>query len=150
MSLTEATLARIVTINEKSRGYISEVLGNIRSSIALLESRQDLSFSAADSVLNRTPMGKRTEVVIDGYSPTQYLTRVQTKSLLDDAEFDTVLGTHELNVDLLQQSDFPNFLRDRRSRFVGMVEYAMGKPVVRDVDDRDYSGGEEGPNAFSE
>ncbi len=53
MSLTEATLARIVTINEKSRGYISEVLGNIRSSIALLESRQDLSFSAADSVLNR-------------------------------------------------------------------------------------------------
>ena len=104
----------------------------------------------ADSVLNRTPMGKRTEVVIDGYSPTQYLTRVQTKSLLDDAEFDTVLGTHELNVDLLQQSDFPNFLRDRRSRFVGMVEYAMGKPVVRDVDDRDYGAGDEGPDAFRE
>ncbi|OPY02743.1 MAG: Methyl-accepting chemotaxis protein (MCP) signaling domain protein [Syntrophorhabdus sp. PtaB.Bin047] len=53
MSLTEETLARIVSINEKSRGYISEVLGNIRSSIELLESRHDLSFSAADSMLGR-------------------------------------------------------------------------------------------------
>lgn len=103
----------------------------------------------ANSVLNRTPMGKRTEVVIDGYAPTRYLSRVQTKSLLEDSEFDTVLGTHELNTDLLYQSDFPNFLRDRRSRFLGMVEYAMGKPALRDVDDRDYSGGDEGPNAFS-
>lgn len=53
MSLTEATLTRIVAINEKSRGYISEVLGRIRSSIQLLESRHDLSFTAADSMLNR-------------------------------------------------------------------------------------------------
>ena len=104
----------------------------------------------ADSILNRTPMGKRTEVVIDGYAPAQYLSRIQSKSLLDDAEFDTVLATHELNTDLLHQSDFANFLRDRRSRYVGMVEYAMDKPVVRDVDDSDYSGGEEGPNAFRE
>lgn len=53
MSLTEATLTRIVAINEKSRGYISEVLGSIRSSIELLESRHNLSFTAADSMLNR-------------------------------------------------------------------------------------------------
>ncbi|QGU04424.1 GmrSD restriction endonuclease domain-containing protein [Corynebacterium comes] len=104
----------------------------------------------ADSVLNRTPMGKRTEVVIEGYSPTQYLSRVQTKSLLDDADFDTVLATHELDPELLHRSDFHAFLRDRRVRFLGMVEHAMGKPVVRDVDDLDYSGGDEGPNAFRE
>jgi methyl-accepting chemotaxis protein len=53
MSLAEATLARIVSINEKSRGYISEVLGNIGSSIALLEERHDLSLTAADSMLSR-------------------------------------------------------------------------------------------------
>jgi len=53
MTLTKTTLSRIVNINEKSKGYISEVLGNIKSSIALLESRHDLSFAAADSMLNR-------------------------------------------------------------------------------------------------
>ncbi|NLF91460.1 MAG: DUF262 domain-containing protein [Corynebacterium marinum] len=104
----------------------------------------------ADSVLNRTPMGKRTEVVIESYPPTQYLSRVQTKSLLDDADFDTVLATHELDPVLLHRSDFHGFLRDRRSRFLGMVEHAMGKPVVRDVDDRDYGAGDEGPDAFRE
>lgn len=87
-----------------------------------------------DCVLNRTPMGKRTEVVIDGYSPAHYLRRIQSKSLMDDHDFDTVLASHELNVDLLHQADIAAFMRDRRERFVGMVEYAMNKPVVRDLD----------------
>ncbi|RNE48348.1 GmrSD restriction endonuclease domain-containing protein [Corynebacterium alimapuense] len=102
----------------------------------------------ADSVLNHTPMGKRTEVILDGYSPARYLRRVQSKSLMEDSEFDTVLSSHELNASLLYQGDVRNFLRDRRARFLGMVEYAMNKPVIRDVDDADYSGGDEGPNAF--
>lgn len=103
----------------------------------------------ANSVLNRTPMGKRTEVVIDGYSPARYLSRVQSKSLMEDSEFDTVLSSHELNPDLLFQGDMRAFLRDRRARFLGMIEHAMGAPVIRDVDDADYSGGDEGPNAFA-
>lgn len=113
-------------------------------------SDQGIDSVLADSVLNRTPMGKRTEVVIDGYSPARYLSRVQSKSLMEDAEFDTVLASHELNPELLFQGDFRGFMRDRRARFLGMVEYAMGKPAHRDVDDADYSGGEEGPNAFLE
>lgn len=103
----------------------------------------------ADSVLNRTPMGKRTEVMLDGASPARYLVRVQNKSLLKDHEFDTVLASHELNPALLRHGDVAAFLRDRRARLVGVVEYAMGKPVIRDVDDTDPSGGEEGPNAFA-
>ena len=110
---------------------------------------QGIDTVLADSVLNRTPMGKRTEVVIDGYSPARYLSRVQSKSLMEDAEFDTVLSSHELNPDLLFQGDMRAFLRDRRARFLDMIEHAMGAPVIRDVDDADYSGGDEGPNAFA-
>lgn len=85
----------------------------------------------AKSVLNHTPMGKRTEVVIDGHSPARYLSRVQSKSILEDAEFDTVLASHELNPELLLQADFDGFIRDRRERFIGMIEHAMGKPAIR-------------------
>lgn len=87
----------------------------------------------ADSVLNRTPMGKRTEVVLDGYGPSRYLLRVQSKSLMEDSEFDTVLATHELDPQLLREGDFTAFLADRRARLLRVVEYAMGKPVVRDL-----------------
>ncbi|GAB2497548.1 hypothetical protein CATRI_05605 [Corynebacterium atrinae] len=102
----------------------------------------------ADSVLNRTPMGKRTEVVIDGYGPSRYLARVQSKSLMEDEEFDAVLATHELDPVMLHHDDMRSFLRDRRTRILEMIEHSMGKPIIRDVDDSDYSGGEEGPNAF--
>lgn len=102
----------------------------------------------ADSVLNRTPMGKRTEVVLQGYDPTRYLIRVQAKSLMEDDEFDEVLATHELDAELLHASDAAAFFADRRERFIGMVEYAMGHPAERDLDAADVRGGAEGPNAF--
>lgn len=103
----------------------------------------------ADSVLNHTPMGKRTEVVLSGYDPSRYLRRVQAKSIMEDDEFDAVLATHDLDPALLHVSDAQNFFVDRRRRLVGIVEYAMDKPVIHDVDDSDYQAGNEGPGAFA-
>lgn len=88
----------------------------------------------ANSVLNLTPMGKRTWVVQDGRAPKQYLARVQSKSLMENNEFDAVLESHEIDSELVRLSDPSKFWADRRERFVGIVEYAMDKPVVRDVD----------------
>lgn len=102
----------------------------------------------ADSVLNRTPMGRRTQVMLDGAAPGRYLTRVQEKSLMDDEEFDIVLSGHDLDPDLLHASEAEAFFVDRRSRLLGVIEFAIGKPVLRDVDEEDLSAGAEGPGAF--
>lgn len=88
----------------------------------------------ADSVLNRTPMGRRTDVVIEHNEPKRYLPRLQSKSLLEDDEFDAVLAGHEMNPELLLASDWEGFVADRRERFVGMIEYAMDRQAVRDWD----------------
>ncbi|PZP00174.1 MAG: hypothetical protein DI609_06840 [Corynebacterium urealyticum] len=111
--------------------------------------RHGVSPVLANSVLNRTPMGKRTEVVLDGHSPERYLPRVQSKSIMEDAEFDSVLASHDLDPELLTSKTAYQFFADRRERFVGMVEYALDKAVVRDVDEANLSGGEEGPQAFA-
>lgn len=103
----------------------------------------------AESVLNRTPMGKRTEVVIEGNSPARYLPRVQSKSIMEDPEFDQVLASHDLDPELLHAAKAEEFFIDRRERFVGIVEHALGKSVIRDVDEEDLAGGEEGPQAFA-
>lgn len=110
--------------------------------------KHGVAAALAESVLNRAPMGKRTEVVLDGYSPARYLPRVQSKSLMEDHEFAAVLASHELDPDYLWAADFDGFLQDRRQRLVAMIEYAMGKPVRRDVDEADLTAGEEGPQAF--
>lgn len=102
----------------------------------------------AHSVMNYTPMGKRTEVVLDGFAPNRYLPRVQSKSIMEDEEFDAVLASHDLDVANLRESKIQEFLADRRHRFVDLVEETLGIPVIRDVDEANLAGGEEGPHAF--
>ena len=86
----------------------------------------------AESVLNRTPLGKRTEGVMESGDPKRYLSRLQSKSIMEDSEFDAVLATHELVPEYLLTSNWQAFFADRAERFIGMIEYAMDKPVVRD------------------
>ncbi|MEZ2122170.1 MULTISPECIES: DUF262 domain-containing protein [unclassified Corynebacterium] len=111
--------------------------------------RTGVNQTLADSVLNRTPLSLRTEVFIDGSEPARYLTRVQSKSLMEDDAFDAVLASHLLDPETLRNSDSAAFFADRRTRFIGMIEEAMGKPVIRDVDEENLGGGEEGPDAFA-
>lgn len=87
----------------------------------------------ADSVLNRTPMGRRTDVVMENNEPKRYLPRLQSKSLMDDAEFDAMLQGHEIRPADLLRSDWEGFIDYRRERFVGIIEYALDKAVVRDL-----------------
>ena len=103
----------------------------------------------ANSVLNHTPMSRRTEVILSDASPARYLGRVQNKSLMEDAEFDALIASHVLDPELLHQARATEFLTDRRQRLLAMVEEAMGAEAVRDVDESDLAGGEEGPDAFA-
>ena len=91
----------------------------------------------ADSVLNRTPMGRRTDVVMENNEPKRYLPRLQSKSLMDDAEFDAMLRGHEIRPADLLNSDWEGFITYRREHFVGIIEYALDKAVVRDVREGD-------------
>lgn len=86
------------------------------------------------SVLNRTPMGIRTRVLIEGNGPKRYLPRLQSKSLLDDAEFDAMLAGHEMDPALVSASDYQGFFSDRLARFTAAIEHAMGREVVRDLE----------------
>lgn len=87
----------------------------------------------AQSVLNRTPMGIRTQAVIESNEPKRYLPRLQSKSLFDDAEFDAVIEAHEINPAHLLTSNWNAFLEDRKHRFLGIIEYSMDKPALRDA-----------------
>lgn len=104
----------------------------------------------ANSVLNRTPMGRRTHVMVEESSPARYLYRIQSKSLMDDAEFDSVLESHLIAPELLLSANAAEFFKDRRRRFLAMIEEAMGTEALRDVNEGDLTAGEEGPSAFIE
>lgn len=102
----------------------------------------------ANSVLNRTPMGRRTWVVADGNSPARYAYRLQSKSMMDDQQFDEVVSGHLINPKFLLSADAQQYFSDRRQQMVTMIEQAMGKAAIRDVDEDDLHSGAEGPAAF--
>ncbi len=104
----------------------------------------------ADSVLNRTPMTRRTYVMIEQASPSRYMLRIQSKSLMDDDEFDAILATHFLDPELVLAARAKEFFKDRRHRILEVIEDAMGTTAVHDVDDNNLYAGEEGPEAFEE
>lgn len=104
----------------------------------------------AESVLNRTPMGRRTHVMVEESSPARYLYRIQSKSLMDDEEFDAVLETHLITPELVLAANATEFFKDRRRRLLRMIEEAMGTQAHRDVDEGDLTAGEEGPGAFEQ
>ncbi|WKD61043.1 hypothetical protein CCICO_05035 [Corynebacterium ciconiae DSM 44920] len=101
-----------------------------------------------NSVLNRAPMGRRTQVVISGTPPSRYLPRVQSKSIMEDAEFDGVLSTSMLTPGYLHAAKAEEFFSDRRRRVLQAIEEAMGNEAIHDVDENDLRGGHEGPDAF--
>ncbi|MBV7301100.1 DUF262 domain-containing protein [Corynebacterium sp. TAE3-ERU2] len=101
-----------------------------------------------NSVLNRAPMGRRTQVVISGTPPSRYLPRVQSKSIMEDAEFDAVLATSMLRPEYLHAAKAEEFFSDRRRQVVQAIEEAMGNEAIHDVDENDLRGGHEGPDAF--
>lgn len=86
---------------------------------------QKISAAAADCVLNRTPMGRRTEVIRDGSAPGRYLARVQAKSLMSDREFDAVLEGHCVDPELVR-GDFETFIEDRRERLANLIFEVTG------------------------
>ncbi|WP_297849786.1 DUF262 domain-containing protein [uncultured Corynebacterium sp.] len=94
----------------------------------------DVDPELAQSVLNRTPLGKRTEAVMENADPKRYLSRLQSKAIMEDDEFDATIATHEIEPDYLFTSNWQAFFIDRRDRFVGIIEYAMDKKVRRDED----------------
>lgn len=83
--------------------------------------RNKIDPTLADSALNFTPMGARTATMVDDHGPARYLPRIESKSLMNAAEFDAVLATHFVDPRLLNAGDAEGFFADRSKRFEQML-----------------------------
>lgn len=91
---------------------------------------------AYNSIINKTPLSARTNRTIGGTAPSDYLTRLQKGGKQEPPipadRLASILGTHEINSDLLSKNDFEAFFDDRRERLLKQIESAMGKTAVRE------------------
>ena len=82
-----------------------------------------------DTVVNKTPLTRRTNQVIGGDAPSKYLSRLLRQGAVDDAVLDEGLGSHAIDASLLRSNDFHLFYQTRKAALLGLILEAMGKPA---------------------
>lgn len=86
-----------------------------------------------NSIINKTPLSKRSNIIIGGSAPSAYLKRIEADDAHTSAgEMDSILRTHMINPEHLRADDFWTFYEARAAELASLVTEAMGKGVVRE------------------
>ncbi len=92
--------------------------------------KQKIEPAVYNSIINKTPLSKKTNILIQGVAPSQYLKTIEDEYSITPEKLDKILESHLINPVLLRKDDFEGFYEDRKKRLAHMIEQAMDKPVV--------------------
>jgi hypothetical protein len=95
--------------------------------------KKKIEAKLCDSMVNKTPLSKRTNIKIGGKAPSVYLPLVQKEASINQERMDQILRTHLIDPAILRSDDFNAFFRAREEALLTAIEKAMGKPIARDV-----------------
>ncbi len=99
--------------------------------------QQGIKPEVYNSVINKTPLSARTNRIIGGIAPSDYLGRLlngtgQNAPITAD-RLESILKSHEIAIGLMWENKFDLFFNDRRERLLALIEAAMGKPATREA-----------------
>ena len=83
-----------------------------------------------NSIINKTPLSRDTNVFIGGDAPSEYLQRIEETDGISPADLDDILRSHLIDPIHLREDDFEGFLKSRMRAISRIIASAMGKPVV--------------------
>lgn len=83
--------------------------------------------SVYDSIINKTPLTRRTNQIIGGTAPSRYLSKLVRQGSINDSVLDECLLSHLINPELLRSDSFEEFYGDRKNSLLAMISEAMGK-----------------------
>lgn len=83
-----------------------------------------------DSIINKTPLSYRTNRIIGGVAPSEYLSKLEqgdsTTPPIDRTRLDEYLISHLIDPALLRADRFEPFMEDRQRRLLALIEQATG------------------------
>ncbi|MEQ9145443.1 MAG: DUF262 domain-containing protein [Parvibaculaceae bacterium] len=88
-----------------------------------------------DTVVNKTPLGYRTNRILRGDAPSVYLGKLETGNQnnppIARAALDSYLGSHAIDPALLRADRFVEFMTDRETRLLALISKATGHQILR-------------------
>jgi hypothetical protein len=84
-----------------------------------------------DSIINKTPLSYRTNRIIGGVAPSQYIAKLEkgndTTPSISSQKLDGYLKSHLIDPVLLRADSFEAFMEDRQRQLLLLIEHATGK-----------------------
>lgn len=96
-----------------------------------------------DSVVNKTPLSKRTNIQVGKKAPSVYLGQIQQRHGLTPTDLDAILETHVIDPAILRTDDFERFYEARFEQLLRRIESAMGKSIAREPGESAVTAGQE-------
>jgi hypothetical protein len=96
--------------------------------------KQKIDAKVYDSIINKTPLGARTNRIIGGVAPSDYLARIEKGSAKEEPiapdMLDKHLRSHAIDTTLLRSDSFAAFMADREKRLLTLVAKVTGHAMA--------------------
>lgn len=89
--------------------------------------------SEYDTIVNKTPLSKGTNIFVGGEAPSRYLSRLEKRAKVSAEDIDNLLRTHAISPETMRTDNFYGFIEDRKESIFKLIEKAMGKSISRDA-----------------
>ena len=100
-----------------------------------------------DTVINKTPLGYRTNRIIGGVAPSKYLAKLEAGKKNADGTIDTppispavldsYVASHCASAKYLRSDDFESFMQERRKGLLALISSATGQAVNETISTAD-------------
>ena len=100
--------------------------------------KNNIDAGDADSVVNKTALGYKTNRVIGRNAPSEYLRRLEVDERIERPQMDGFLRSHDIDPAAVREDSFERFFNRRFEALIDRIGKAMGKPVNR-TEERDES-----------
>ncbi|MEO8096061.1 MAG: DUF262 domain-containing protein [Acidobacteriota bacterium] len=113
--------------------------------------KQGISPKIYDSIINKTPLSYKTNRIIGGVAPSEYIAKLEkgntTTPSIEAEKLNFYLTSHLIDPALLRSDVFETFMTDRQSKLLALIEQATGKSAYtgvaqeegEDVENDDYT-----------
>jgi len=83
-----------------------------------------------NSSVNKAPLSAKTNRIIGGKAPSTYVSTLQREYSMESERLDELLRSHQIAPVILRADQFYEFIRDRASKLLDLIEKAMNKKVT--------------------
>lgn len=90
---------------------------------------QNIDPDIVNSVVNKTPISKNTNIILSGSAPSEYIEKIKAKWRVSDEVVDAALRSHGINPTHLRNDDFRSFFAERSLFVKRLVEEDTGNEV---------------------